>query len=95
MNQLDDDADGGVDGDDGQCFEYPYADGNGESITEPIDRYTGSKYASLFEYHITHTGDPLGAVCFAGQTGMYDETDTNRATQWLADNELSCQGQGP
>lgn len=42
----DNDGDGSIDHHDDDCFAYPYADGNGESFTEPQDRRTGDNYLS-------------------------------------------------
>lgn len=98
VNGIDDDSDAGIDGGDDQCFEYPFADGNGESPTSTSQRYTNGAYQSLFEYHRDYSGDQQateGAICFAGATGMYSPQDEAAAQAWIEETGTDCSGQGP
>ena len=94
---LDNDGDQQIDIEDDPCFSYPYADGNGEEETPLNERYTSSSYVSLFDYHIQNA--PVGAeepmICFALQTGMYGESDVEKAIEWTIQNDVDCSGQGP
>jgi phosphatidylserine decarboxylase len=94
---FDNDGDDQIDIEDDPCFEYPYADGNGEEETPLNQRYTSSNYVSLFDYHIENA--PLGAevpmICFAFETNMYNEEDQQKATNWFIENDVDCTGQGP
>lgn len=98
INGADDDADTAVDGLDQECFNYPFADGNGESNTVVADRYNGNAYASLFEYHLAYGGDvqqTTDGICFALATGMYGPDDTEAAGMWIDENQIDCGGAGP
>ena len=98
VNGLDDDTDTWIDGFDASCYYYPFEDGNGESDTLPEDRYTGSNYASLFEYHRDYTGaDPAitaDAICQAIDENLYSQSDFESAIQWIAENGFTCES-GP
>jgi len=90
----------GVDGEDAQCMEYPYADGNGENPTPPgeqYQRFTG--YSSLFEYHEDHGS--LTSIChglrFSGEftsgtppiptnDPWYDGEEVGLASLWVIQN---------
>ena len=42
IDQIDNDLDGGVDSEDQDCLDYPFADGNGETNTPIEQRFTSS-----------------------------------------------------
>jgi hypothetical protein len=96
-DSLDNDLDGQIDLEDDPCYVYPYADGNGEQETPLNERYTSSKYVSLFDYHIQNSGPHYveEAVCFALTTGMYNESDEQKAINWSIENDVDCESQGP
>lgn len=94
---LDNDLDGQIDIEDDPCFQYPYADGNGEQETPLNERYTSSSYVSLFDYHIENSAQEYleEVVCFALTTGLYNESDEQKAINWTVENDVDCTGQGP
>lgn len=64
--------DGGIDATDPSCFEYPFSDGNGETTTPLIERYTSNRdYPSYFHYHRDFGGPAI--VCDAYGNGYYDQ----------------------
>jgi hypothetical protein len=83
INGIDDDGDqnsinGGTDGNDFSCFEYPFNDGNGETDTPLNERYTSNNdYSSLFGYHRDYGG--VGIVCDAYGAGYYDQLPEQKA----------------
>lgn len=63
---IDNDADGFIDWADTECFDYPYADGNGESYTQIGSDYQGEYYEySMFDYEFTYGNNAgnLGYWC--------------------------------
>lgn len=50
MDTIDNDGDGGIDADDTECLQYPFADGNGESPTPVEDRFTSDAGYSMTAY---------------------------------------------
>jgi hypothetical protein len=100
IDGIDNNGDGLADGQDQECTEYPFEDGNGESHTPPEERSTSSdEYSSWFEYHRDYmTGSQLeGTVCFniQSQPGGYDADDLEAAQEWVAQNGLNCESGGP
>lgn len=99
IDQDDNDQDGFVDGMDGECAEYPYADGNGEDHTPMNERSTGDSYQSFFEYHRDHmeplSNAQLDTICFFIVTGEYNDDDGQKADAWATENNVNCQNQGP
>lgn len=89
---LDNDADLDIDIGDQQCFEYPYADGNGESDTPMNERYVSTNYVSLFEWHLQNS--PQGAedsiICTALGFGYYQPDDVEAASAWVDANGVDC-----
>ena len=81
-----------------QCFEYPYSDGNGESIFDG-QMFAGKSYASLFDYHITYSDPPAieQNICFGDALNMYDNVpgDKDKFDAYVELNDINCQGQGP
>ena len=80
-------GDGNIDGDDPNCFEYPYSDGYGESNTQSEDRYLSNAYVSLFDYHVEYSSDPLDTVCQAVALAVYDQpSDLDKANEYINEN---------
>ena len=88
MDGIDNDADTGIDVEDQECIDYPFADGNGESPTPPNERftsdsgYTSTAYDWWYQELVDgrYTGDPCllnaGAWNAPGNDGsgvQYDE----------------------
>ena len=101
LDGLDNDADTFTDIQDNECFNYPYEDGNGETLTEPGDQFNARNYVSLFEYHRDNSGtDPqiiLENVCFAATLGLYDDVgnDLDAAGIYIQENGGCPGGSGP
>jgi hypothetical protein len=63
---IDNDGDNGIDSNDPQCLEYPFADGNGESHTPEADRFNDpvGYVSTIFDYWFeqlvdgVYAGDP-------------------------------------
>lgn len=76
------------------CFEYPYADGNGEDPTPMNERYTRNvPYPSLFDYHIENTTpgpQEEAVVCSALGFGLYNSEDSQSASEFVATNGIDC-----
>jgi hypothetical protein len=83
---IDNDGDLGVDADDQECINYPFADGNGESPTPMGERYTadGGYTMSAYDYWFealnagTYSGDPcvLSFDWMPGEgDGSYEQYD--------------------
>jgi len=93
---MDNDLDGDIDFADSECFFYPFEDGNAENPT-PIDqRYTGSLYVSLFDWHLEQTPPGLesGTICFGLDSDAYNDDDESKAMNWVNENNVDCsQGQ--
>lgn len=89
---LDNDGDQDIDIADQQCFEYPYADGNGESDTPVNERYTGSNYVSLFDWHLANApaGSEASIICTALGFGYYNADDVQSASDWVDANGVDC-----
>ena len=86
-------GDGNIDADDERCFQYPYADGNGESFTGLEDRYLSKSYVSLFDYHVEYSSDPLDTVCAAISFATYtDSNDLNKANAYINENGPCASG---
>ena len=80
-------GDGNIDADDERCFEYPYADGNGEGFTGLDYRYNEKSYVSLFDYHIEYSSDPLDTVCQAVSFATYTQSnDIVKAQEYINEN---------
>ena len=80
-------ADGNVDVDDANCFEYPYSDGSGEFTTQSEDRYGSKSYVSLFDYHVEYSNDPLETVCEGIAFAVYDQpNDLTKANEYINEN---------
>lgn len=95
---IDNDGETDVDLIDNECFNYPYSDGSGESPHSGAV-FEGSSYASLFDYHVLYS-EPAALVnniCFADATLMYQnvEGDQSKFDEYVIQNDISCQGQGP
>jgi hypothetical protein len=89
---VDNDLDGGIDSNDANCIEYPFADGNGESHTPQVDRFTAPEgyVSTIFDWWYSQvlnggfTGDPCNLAApswyAAGNDGsgeQYDEFALN------------------
>ena len=100
IDGIDNDADGQADGQDQQCTQYPFEDGNGESETPMDQRSTSSdSYSSLFEYHRDYMTAPeqTDTICFniQFQPSDYDSNDLESAIAWTNDNGVNCEQGGP
>lgn len=89
---LDNDGDQDIDIGDQQCFEYPYADGNGESDTPMNQRYASTNYVSLFEWHLQNSpaGSEDSVICSALGFGYYQPDDVEAASAWVDSNGVDC-----
>lgn len=92
LNGLDDDGSqgsildfgpSGADVEDIDCFYYPMSDGNGETETDPGDRFQSFReYPSLFRYHEQYGGP--NAVCAGYAQGLYiEQNQMGEADQFL------------
>jgi len=99
IDNLDNDQDGFVDGDDPECNEYPYSDGNGEDFTPMEERSTGDTYKSLFEYHRDYmpplSDNQLSVICGYYLTGQYPDSDGENFNNWANENDVNCENAGP
>lgn len=95
---VDNDGETDIDLTDNQCFFYPYTDGNGEGVYDgPM--FSGASYASLFDYHIIYSepADIEGNICFANALLAYENVqgDQEKFDNYVIENGINCQGQGP
>lgn len=89
---LDNDGDNDIDFGDSECYEYPYADGNGESNTPNSERYASTYYVSLFDWHLQNSppGFEEEVVCTALAFGYYNGDDSEAASIWVDSNNIDC-----
>lgn len=97
---IDNNGDGFIDGDDPECIQYPWADGNGESPTQEQGYYESSDGYEFFSDYIgTYVLDPQfqeQILCaIEALPDDYHEGESERATEIINELGLSCQGQGP
>jgi len=99
IDNADNDQDGFVDGDDPECSEYPYSDGNGEDMTPMEQRSSSESYKSLFEYHRDYmqplSENQISVICGYDATGQYPESDGEKFNSWVNENNVNCQSGGP
>jgi hypothetical protein len=97
IDGIDNEGDGDIDVYDNECYFYPFEDGNGEEDTPVNQRYTENRYVSLFDYHLQYAppGSEEATVCFALSVQLYDESDEQKAQNWVDENQVNCDGQGP
>ncbi len=101
IDGIDDDGNGDIDGEDPDCAEYPYADGNGEENTpNPQRTYDGvsTSYESLSGYYIEHstlTSTIETNICFALSANLLNQPDLVIAQDYVADNTVNCGIVGP
>jgi len=97
IDGVDNDGDSFTDGDDSDCAEYPYADGNGEDPTPMDERYQDSNYKSLFQYHRDFmemsSQQQTDQICsyIQIQPGGYEEPDLQNAIDWTTENNINCE----
>jgi len=97
---IDNNQDGFIDGDDPECINYPWADGNGESPTESAGYYGESDgYEFYADYIGTYAFDPsLQETILCAIESLpddYHEGESQRATELINELGINCQGQGP
>jgi hypothetical protein len=97
---IDNNQDGFADGDDPECINYPWADGNGESPTESAGYYGESDgYEFYADYIGTYAFDPsLQETILCAIESLpddYHEGESERATELINELGINCQGQGP
>ena len=99
IDNVDNDQDGYVDGEDPECNDYPYSDGNGEDTTPMEQRSSAESYKSFFEYHRDYmeplSEQQISVICFLVQTGTYTDSDGEKANNWSIENDIDCQSGGP
>jgi len=101
IDGIDNDGDGDNNGDDANCAEYPYADGEGESQTPgPQMTYDGvsTAFKSLSQYYIdytTSTNDIEGNLCAGLALSLFNEPDELIAIDYVTVNNVNCGGAGP
>lgn len=95
---VDNDGETDVDLLDNECFFYPFSDGAGESPGGGA-LFEGQSYASLFDYHVLYSdpADVEANICFGDALGMYQNVqgDQQKFDDYVLENNVSCQGQGP
>jgi len=101
---IDNNQDGFADGDDPECINYPWADGNGESPTESAGYYGESDgYEFYADYIGTYAIDPAlqeTILCAIEATGDlpssgWHQGEADRASELINELGINCQGQGP
>jgi len=97
---IDNNQDGFIDGDDPECINYPWADGNGESPTESAGYYGESDgYEFYADYIGTYAFDPSvqeNILCaIEALPDDFHEGDSERASELIIELGINCQGQGP
>lgn len=97
---IDNNQDGFADGDDPECINYPWADGNGESPTESAGYYGESDgYEFYSDYIGTYVFDPsLQETILCAIESLpddYHEGESQRASELIIELGINCQGQGP
>lgn len=97
---IDNNQDGFADGDDPECVQYPWADGNGESPTTVQGYYQSSDgYEFYADYIGTYVFDPQlqeQVLCaIEALPDDFHEGEAERATELIIENGLYCGGQGP
>ena len=99
IDNADNDQDGYVDGDDPECSEYPYSDGNGEDMTPMEQRSSSESYKSLFEYHRDYmpplSDNQISVICFFHATGQYADSDLENFNTWSSQPGVNCNMAGP
>lgn len=97
---IDNNQDGFIDGDDPECIQYPWADGNGESptTTQGYQESTGG-YEFYADYIGTYVLDPQfqeQILCaIEALPDDYHEGEAERATELIIEYGINCQGSGP
>lgn len=96
---IDNNQDGFIDGDDPECLNYPWADGNGESPTQDSG-YSQSTdgYEFYSDYVNNYVLDPQfkeQLLCAIEILPEYHQEDNERASEIIAEYGINCQGQGP
>lgn len=93
INQFDDDGDSFIDIDDPECSIYPFEDGNGETLTDHLDRYNSDERYSLFDYHVKYLEPQFltQSICFAYNNNWYiTSNDIADAEAYLTANFPEC-----
>lgn len=98
-DNIDNNQDGFIDGDDPECVNYPWADGNGESPTEESGYHQSTDgYEFYSDYVINYVIDPQfqeQLLCGIESLPEYHQGDSERASEIIAQYGINCQGQGP
>ncbi len=97
---IDNNGDSFIDGDDPNCVDYPWADGNGEleTTTQPYFD-TNSGYRFYSDYITTYMLDEdfrdsiLCQMSLIG--GTYHDADNSRATEIIDEENINCNQGGP
>lgn len=98
---IDNNQDGFIDGDDPECNQYPWADGNGESPTEQRGYFESSDGYDLYsDYVFTYVIDPMiqnELLCVIAALGEleFHQGEAERAIEIINELGLGCQGMGP
>lgn len=103
MDGIDNDGDGDIDDTDDQCWEYPFADGGGESqTTSGVGGKmfsSGSYEMSVFDWHndVAPQNFNLGGIaCFGSNEALYQQIESNSNgedpsySQYTAWRALNC-----
>jgi|TARA_A200000159_G_scaffold164375_1_gene193749 hypothetical protein len=98
-DNIDNNQDGFIDGDDPECVNYPWADGNGESPTQDPGYYQSTDgYEFYSDYVINYVPDPQlqeQLLCAIQTVPDFHQGDSDRASEIIAEYGINCQGQGP
>jgi hypothetical protein len=99
LDAIDNDSDGNVDGEDMDCYEYPFEDGNGETQT-PIEARFTSNYdyeMSIHDYHFNNGYYDIQFYCDEMSSGaFYQAIQTNSNGKdssyddWVANANTFC-----
>lgn len=91
-NAIDNDGDGQFNHQDPSCIQYPYADGNGESDTQPFEQNQGDKYLGgnswdyWYQWFLDNGYSPIG---YCNQPNPYDPVFQPEAHQSFANFQAS------
>ncbi len=97
---IDNNQDGFIDGDDPECINYPWADGNGESPTESSGYNSQSDgYDFYADYLANYVVDPNiqeSLICLISSVpDDYHDGEGERANELIIELNINCGQSGP